>query len=130
MTEDTKFPETIMDSMYNDKEMTDKIPNPYKEWLRRCMENYPKPDLVTYRDNLGGEPYPWYFLEPMQEWYKKWFGQFEEEPKKSKTAIPLTVTHCRCPHCNAVDSMLVEKLDDKKGICIKCFKKMEFNETR
>ena len=172
MLSDTKFPETIQDRMYNDKEMTDKVPNPYKEWMKRCMADYPKPDLGTYRDNLSGEPYPWYFLEPMQEWYEKWFGQFKEyhlgvdyakpnidysvmppeitmchicggkwlsqmsvycphcakekeEPKESKTAIPIAVTHYRCPHCNAVDSMLVQKLEDKKGVCIECFKEME-----
>lgn len=53
----------------------------------------------------------------------------KEEPKESKTAIPIAVTHYRCPHCNAVDSMLVQKLEDKKGFCIKCFKEMEMEDT-
>jgi len=73
MTEDTKFPETIMDSLYNDKAMIDKVPNPYKEWMKRCMEDFPEfPDTAH-------PLYAVYWNNDVQDWKKKWFSQFEEE---------------------------------------------------
>jgi len=77
MTEDTKFPETIMDSLYNDKEMTDKVPNPYKEWLKRCMEDYPTPfpkDITVVESNLSQ-------IIAMNNWFVTWFSQFKETEK-------------------------------------------------
>ena len=49
---------------------------------------------------------------------------------ESKPVNPIVISHYTCPHCNSLDSMLVEKLEDKKGICVECFREIEFDETR